>query len=103
MEWGAISWRPSAACNLHGRQPVFPHRRINRRPISPFQAAYEKLDLPGGLALTPPNNLKEGPHRIVAFDYSDRIGRFHDGYIFGHACPSHRRDRYQMRALLAKL
>jgi hypothetical protein len=75
-----ISPRPTDACSLHGRQPVFPHRRINRRPISPFQAAYDKLDLPCGIAMAPPNGFEEDPHRVIAFNYGDNIGRFHDGH-----------------------
>src|SRR5258706_587980 len=78
----AISRRPSAACNLHRRQPIFPHRRINRRAVSPFQAAYKKLDLACGLALAPPNGLQEDPHRVIALNYGDRVGRFHDGHVW---------------------
>jgi hypothetical protein len=68
-----------AVCTV--RQPVFAHRRINRRPISPFQAAYDKLELPRGIAVAPPNGFEEDPHRVIAFNYGDNIGRFHDGHI----------------------
>jgi AraC-like DNA-binding protein len=54
-----ISPCPTDACSLHGRQPVFPHGRINWRPVGPFQAADEKLDLPGGIAMAPPNGSRK--------------------------------------------
>lgn len=86
--WRRLSLRPSAARNLHSRLPVFPHGRVNGRPISPFQATYEKLDLACGLALAPPNRFEEDPHRVVAFNYGNCVGRFHDGHIGETATPA---------------
>jgi hypothetical protein len=31
--------------------------------------------------MAPPNGFEEDPHRVIAFNYSDGIGRFHDGHI----------------------
>jgi hypothetical protein len=46
---------------LHSRQPVCPHRRIDRRAVRPFQAAYDKLDLPGGIAMASPHGFEKDP------------------------------------------
>ena len=77
--------QPSAANNLHSRQPVLPHRRINRRPVSPFQAGYHKLDLIGVLAMAPSNGFEADSHRLIAFSDGDRVGRCHDS-CFGRTC-----------------
>src|SRR5258705_4343061 len=58
-----------------------PHRRIDRRPIRPFQATEQKRDLLDGLVMAAPNSLEEDAHRVIAFNHRDRIGRF------DHGCP----------------
>jgi hypothetical protein len=70
--------RPTDARDLHGRKPPFPHRRIDRRSIGPFQTTYEKLNLLVGLAVALPNGLEEYPHRVIAFNYRDRVDHVHD-------------------------
>jgi hypothetical protein len=78
----------TTAYDLRSRKPVFPQRRIDRRAIGPFQAAYQKVDLAGGLALALPDGLEEDPHRVIALGDGDHVGRFDDGHIFiffGHA------------------
>jgi hypothetical protein len=77
----AISPRPTTAYNLHRRQPVSPHRRIDRRAIGPFQATEQKRDLLDGLVMAAPNGLEEDAHRVIALNHRDRIGRF------DHGCP----------------
>jgi hypothetical protein len=37
---------------LHGRQPVLPHRRIDRRTVGPFQATHDDVDLLVGRAVS---------------------------------------------------
>jgi hypothetical protein len=39
----------------------------HRRAISPFQAAYDKLDLPRGIAMATPNGFEKDSHRVIAF------------------------------------
>ena len=52
------------------------------------EAADQKLDLAGGLALAPPDGLEEDPRRVIAFHYGDHVRRLDDGHIFfGHASP----------------
>jgi hypothetical protein len=72
--------RPTDASDLDGRQPPFPHRRIDRGSIGPFQTTYEKLNLLVGLAVALPDGFEEYPHRVIAFNYRDRVDRVHDGY-----------------------
>jgi hypothetical protein len=76
---------PSDTCSLHSRQPVCPQGRIHRRPVSPFQAAYDKLGLPAGIAMASPNGFEKDSHCVIAFYHSDRVGCFHDGHVHGHA------------------
>jgi hypothetical protein len=72
---------PTDASDLHGRQPAFPHRRVDRRSIGPFQTTYEKLNLLVGLAPAPPSGFEEYPHRVIAFNYRDRVDLVHDVHV----------------------
>ena len=84
---GAISLSPTAACHLDRREPLLPHRRIDRRAIGPFQAANDELDLLVIHAMTPRNRFEEDSHRVIAFNHGDRVGRFHNGHACGHFSP----------------
>jgi hypothetical protein len=77
------SYRP-AARNLHGRQPVLPHRRIDRRTVGPFQAPHDGIDLLVGRAKSLRNHFEKDSHRVIALNQGDSVGRVHYGHILNH-------------------
>jgi hypothetical protein len=35
--------------------------------------------------VAPRNRFEEDPHRVIAFNQGDGVGRFHDGHVCSHA------------------
>jgi hypothetical protein len=57
---GRLRWAGSFFLHaLRRRQPVLPHRRIDRRPIGPFQAGKQKRDFLLGFVYATPDRLHE--------------------------------------------
>lgn len=81
---------PTDASDLHGRPPSFPHRRIDRRSIGPFQARHNEINLLVRLAKPPQSHFEKDSHRVVALNQGDGVDRVHFGHIFGHTRPRKR-------------
>lgn len=77
LRW-AGSFFPHA---LRCRQPVLPHRGINRRAIGPFQTGEQKCDFLLRFVHAMLDGLHENPYRVVNLNQSDCVISLHGGAL----------------------